>query len=201
MGVHEPTYYRWKKLSAGMSVSEIPRLNRLADKNVKAPRRKRVWRYRAVRPPIHGPNAVWALDFMSDRLFSDRPFRILTVEDCHTRGALSIAPRANFRAFRVVEVAPQLIRARGRPVCLRADYGPEFADRPLDQWAHLNGVSIDFSRPGKPTDNAHIESIIVRLRAEVSTPHCSYRLPTLASASKPGGATTTTIDRTPPWAA
>ena len=45
-------------------------------------------------------------------------------------------------------------------------YGPEFAGRLLDQWAHLNGVEIDFSRPGKPTDNAHIEAFNSRLRAE-----------------------------------
>jgi transposase InsO family protein len=56
------------------------------------------------RPEIGGPNEVWALDFMSDQLFDGRPFRILTVLDCHTRESLAIAPRANFRAFQMVEV-------------------------------------------------------------------------------------------------
>jgi len=55
---------------------------------------------------------------------------------------------------------------RGRPKSLRVDHGPEFAGRMLDQWAYLNGVEIDFSRPGKPTDNAYIESFNGRLRAE-----------------------------------
>ncbi len=48
---------------------------------------------------------------------------------------------------------------------MKVDNGPEFSGRMLDQWAHLKGVEIDFSRPGKPTDNAHIEAFNSRLRA------------------------------------
>ena len=106
------------------------------------------------------------MDFMADHLFDGRPFRILTVVDCHTREALSIAPRVNFRAYQVVEALDELVRARGRPKSLRVDNGPEFAGRMLDQWAYLNGVEIDFSRPGKPTDNAFIEAFNARFRAE-----------------------------------
>jgi putative transposase len=87
----------------------------------KVPRRKRAWRYRQGRPEIGGPNEVWAMDFMADQLFDGRPFRILTVVDCHTREALSIAPRVSFRACQVVEVLNDLIRVRGRPKSLRVD--------------------------------------------------------------------------------
>ncbi|WP_244537387.1 IS3 family transposase [Methylobacterium pseudosasicola] len=132
----------------------------------KLPKRKRSWRYRQGRPAIGGPNEVWAMDFMSDRIFDGRPFRFLTVVDCHTREALSLTPRANFRAFQVTEALDALVKLRGRPKSLRVDNGPEFAGRMLDQWAYLNGVEIDFSRPGKPTDNAYIESFNGRLRAE-----------------------------------
>jgi putative transposase len=132
----------------------------------KVPRRKRAWCYRQGRPEIGGPNEVWAMDFMADQLFDGRSFRILTVVDCHTREALSIAPRVNFRACQVVEVLDDLTRVRGRPKSLRVDNGPEFAGRMLDQWAYLNGVELDFSRPGKPTDNAYIEAFNSRLRAE-----------------------------------
>jgi putative transposase len=132
----------------------------------KLPKRKRAWRYRQGRPAIGGPNEVWAMDFMSDRLFDGRPFRILTVVDCHTREALSLTPRANFRAFQVTEALDALVKLRSRPKSLRVDNGPEFAGRMLDQWAYLNGVEIDFSRPGKPTDNAYVESFNGRLRAE-----------------------------------
>ena len=140
----------------------------------KVPRRKRAWRYRQGRPEIGGPNEVWAMDFMSDGLFDGRPFRILTVVDCHTRESLSIVPRVNFRAFQVVEVLDELVRVRGRPKSLRVDNGPEFAGRMLDQWAYLKGVELDFSRPGKPTDNAYIEAFNARLRAEC--PNASWFL-------------------------
>ena len=106
------------------------------------------------------------MDFVSDQLFDGRPIRILAVIDAHTREALSIVPRASFRAFDVVAELTRLARERGRPKALKVDNGPEFAGRMLDQWAHLNGVEIDFSRPGKPTDNAHIEAFNARLRAE-----------------------------------
>jgi putative transposase len=132
----------------------------------KTPRRRRASRYRSGRPEITGPNAAWAMDFMSDALFDGRPFRILTVVDCYSRESLAIVPRASFRAHQVVEVLDQVARGRGRPQTIRCDNGPEFAGRLLDQWAYLNGVEIDFSRPGKPSDNAYIEAFNARLRQE-----------------------------------
>jgi putative transposase len=132
----------------------------------KLPRRKRAWRYRVGKPGASAPNEVWSMDFVSDQLFDGRPIRILAVLDAHTREALSIVPRANFRAFDVVGELDRLTQGRVRPRTLKVDNGPEFAGRMLDQWAHLNGVEIDFSRPGRPTDNAHIEAFNSRLRAE-----------------------------------
>jgi putative transposase len=66
----------------------------------------------------------------------------------------------------VVEILGRLAAGRGKPKSLRVDNGPEFAGKALDPWAHLNGVEIDFSRPGKPTDNGLIEAFNARLRAE-----------------------------------
>ncbi len=136
------------------------------------PRRKRAWRYREGRPGAEAANEVWAMAnplrgrVMSDQLFDNRPIRILTIVDIHTREGLSTTPRANFRAAQVVEVLDHLVRVRGKPKSLRVDNGPEFAGRLLDHWAHLNKVEIDFSRPGKPTDNAFIEAFNACLRAE-----------------------------------
>lgn len=106
------------------------------------------------------------MDFVADPLFDGRPIRILAVLDAHTREALSIVPRGSFRAFDVVQDLYHLARERGRPKTLKVDNGPAFAGRMLDQWAHLHGVEIDFSRPGKSTDNARIEAFNSRLRAE-----------------------------------
>lgn len=132
----------------------------------KLPRRKRAWRYRTGRPAITAPNHTWAMDFMSDALFDGRPFRLLTVVDCCSREGLTIVPRANFRAINVVEVLDRLAAERGRPQVIRVDNGPEFAGRLLDQWAYLNKVELDFSRPGTPTDNAFMEAFNARVWAE-----------------------------------
>lgn len=132
----------------------------------RTPRRRRACRYRSGRSEIGAVNDVWAMDFMSDRLFDERPFRILTIVDCYTREALSTAPRTNYRAYQVVDELDRLCRLRGKPRSIRVDNGPEFAGRLLDQWAYLNKVELDFSRPGKPSDNAFIEAFNSRFRQE-----------------------------------
>ena len=130
----------------------------------KLPRRKRAWRYRVGRAGAGAANEIWAMDFSPCQLFDGRPIRI--VMDIHTRDGLSTHPKANFRAAQVVEVLDQLVRARGRPKSLRVDNGPEFASRLVDHCAYLHGVETDFSRPGRPTNNAFIEAFNARLRAE-----------------------------------
>lgn len=121
--------------------------------------------YLSGRPEIAGANDCWAMDFMSDSLYDGRTFRVLTVVDCQSRESLAIVPRPNFRAYQETKVLDRLVQARGRPKCLHCDNGPEFAGRMLDQWAYLNGVEIDFSRLGKPTDNDYIEAFNARLPA------------------------------------
>ncbi len=145
----------------------------------RSPKRRRACRYRSGRAEAKGVNDVWAMDFMSDKLFDDRPFRILTVLDCRTREALATAARTNFRAYQVIDELDRIARLRGQPRSIRVELpavappvqatagdGPEFASRLLDQWAYLNKVELDFSRPGKPSDNAHIEAFNARLRQE-----------------------------------
>jgi len=132
----------------------------------KTPRRRRSTRYRAGRSAIERPNDCWAMDFMADSLADGRAFRILTIVDCHRRESLATVPRPSFRAQQGVEILNGLIQARGKPHVIRCDNGPEFAGRVLDQWAYWHDVEFDFSRPGKPTDNAYIEAFNARLRAE-----------------------------------
>ena len=67
---------------------------------------------------------------------------------------------------RVAEVLDRIGRGRGLPERIRVDNGTEFTSKRLDQWAYLNGVQLEFSRRGKPTDNGLIESFNGRLRAE-----------------------------------
>jgi len=133
----------------------------------KRPRRHVTAARRLERATAAGPNEQWSMDFVSDALFDGRPFRALAVVDCHSRECLAIVPRVSFRAYQVVEVLDRLVRERGKPKRVFCDNGPEFAGRMLDQWAHLNGVKINFSRPGRPTDNAHIEAFKVISRVVV----------------------------------
>ena len=86
--------------------------------------------------------------------------------DCHTREALATVARTNFRAYHVVEELNRIARTKGKPRSIRVDNGPEFAGRLHEQWAYLNKAELDFSRPGKPTDNAFIEAFNSRLRQE-----------------------------------
>lgn len=111
----------------------------------RSPKRRRACRYRSGRSEADGMNDVWAMDFMSDRLFDEKPFRILTIVDCFTREALATAARTNFRAYQVIDELDRLARTRGKPRSIRVDNGPEFAGRLLDQWAYLNKVELDFS--------------------------------------------------------
>ena len=130
------------------------------------PRRHRAARTRVARPQPNAVNACWSMDFVSDQLFDGRQIRVLTIVDCHSRESLVIEPRIHFRAVHVVEALARLVKARGAPESIRCDNGPEFTSRVLDQWAYWNKVELDFSRPGKPTDNAFIESFNGRLRQE-----------------------------------
>jgi len=134
---------------------------------LKTPKRKRSCRYRGERLEISTPNQTWAMDFMSDTLFDNRRYRILTVVDCHSRESLAVEPRRSFRAFHVAEALDRIVRERGTPKTIRCDNGPEFAGRVLDQWAFFNKVELDFSRPATPTDNAFIESFNARVRQEL----------------------------------
>lgn len=106
------------------------------------------------------------MDFMSDQLFDGRRIRLLTLVDNFTRESLAIEVNGHIGGHKVVEVLMQVGEECKFPRTIRVDNGPEFIRKALDQWAYLNGAQLDFSRPGKPTDNALIEAFNGRLRQE-----------------------------------
>lgn len=117
-------------------------------------------------------NEVWAMDFVSDALFDGRRFRALTVVDAYTRECLAIEVDQGLKAETVVATMERLTYLRGGPPGkIRVDNGPQFVSRVLDHWAYRHGVTLDFSRPGKPTDIAFAESFNGRLRDECLTTH------------------------------
>ena len=137
----------------------------------KRPRRHVTAKPRRDRPAAVRANECWSMDFMSDQLYDGRPIRVLTIVDNFTRESLATEVGASFTGHAVAGVLSDVAAARGRPRTIRVDNGPEFTSRALDQWAYLNRVELDFSRPGKPTDNAFVESFNGRLRAECLDQH------------------------------
>lgn len=109
-------------------------------------------------------NELWSMDFVSDALFDGRKLRALTVVDAFTREALAIDVEPGIKVEQVVETMSRITAKRGAPKTIRVDNGPEFISKALDLWAYANGVTLDFSRPGKPTDYAFIESFNGRRR-------------------------------------
>ena len=108
---------------------------------------------------------------MSDQLVGGQRFPLLTLVDNHSRESLAIEVGQRLTGDDVVRVLEQVTVQRGTPKSIRVDNGPEFISRSLDLWAYFNGVTLDFSRPGKPTDNAVIESFNGRLRDECLNEH------------------------------
>jgi putative transposase len=107
------------------------------------------------------------MDFVSDALFDGRRLRALTVVDAFTREALAIEVDQGIKGEQVVDVMTRLAIIRGAPAAIRVDNGP----KALDRWAYENEVTLDFSRPGKPTDNAFVESFNGRRRDECLNAH------------------------------
>ena len=111
------------------------------------------------------------MDFVHDQLATGSKLRILTVIDTYSRFSPAVVPGFSFRAPDVIEVLDRVCGEVGYPASIRVDQGSEFVSRDLDLWAYMNGVPLDFSRPGTPTDNAFIESFNGKLRAECLNQH------------------------------
>jgi len=107
------------------------------------------------------------MDFVSDQLFDGSRFRALTIVDNFSRRCMAIHPEKSIKGENVVEVLNELKHQKKEvPERIQVDNGTEFISKALDLWAYENNVTLDYSRPGKPTDNPYIESFNGRLRDE-----------------------------------
>lgn len=134
-------------------------------------RKKLVSAVRVARPVATNPNERWSMDFVSDSLHDGRRFRALTLVDQFSRESPAIEVGRSIPGSQVVAVLERLATTVGLPKIITVDNGPEFTGRVLDEWAHRNGIKLDYIRPGKPTDNAYIESFNGRLRQECLDQH------------------------------
>jgi putative transposase len=111
-------------------------------------------------------NQQWSMDFVADALLDGRRFRILTIVDQFTRECPVLEPDTSLSGSKVVGVLERLGRQRGLPQSITVDNGTEFVSKTLDAWAYAKSIKLDFILPGKPVENAFIESFNGRLRDE-----------------------------------
>ncbi len=150
----------------------IWRLYSKAGLSVRKRKRKRIAAVeRKPLPMPTGPNQSWSMDFVSDGLAHGRRFRCLNVVDDYTRECLAIEVDTSLPGLRVKQVLQRLAEMRGLPASITVDNGPEFAGKVLDAWAYQAGVTLSFIRPGKPVENAYIESFNGRFRDECLNEH------------------------------
>ena len=116
-------------------------------------------------------NIWWAMDFLRDALGDGRAFRAFTLEDLWSREALALTLDHSLPALRIIRVLAAVAAGRGYPQYLRVDNGPEFISQALDAWAHAHGVQLVFIAPGKPIQNAHVESFNGKVRDEFLNEH------------------------------
>ena len=163
----------------------------------KTPKRRVKAKLRDDRRPATRANETWAMDFVHDQLATGRKLRVLTIVDTFSRFSPALEPRFTFRGADVVEVLERVGREIGFPTTIRVDQGTEFVSRDLDLWAYQRGVTLDFSRPGKPTDNAFIEAFNGRFRVECLNAHWFMSL--ADAQQKDGGLAQVLQRRTPAW--
>lgn len=150
----------------------VHRIYRAAGLQVRRRRRKHLTR--AARVPLPTPSQRqerWSMDFTVDTLADGRGFRTLNIVDDFTRECVAIEVDRSLPGLRVARVLDRLHAAIGLPQCIVVDNGPEFAGRTLDAWAYAHGVTLRFIRPGKPIENAYVESFNGKFRDECLNEH------------------------------
>jgi len=137
----------------------------------KVPKRRVKAKLRSDRTEATRSNHVWAMDFVHDQLATGRKIRVLTVVDTFSRFSPVVDARFSYKGEDVVQTLERACRQVGYPAVIRVDNGSEFISRDLDMWAYHKEVTLDFSRPGKPTDNSYIESFNGKFRGECLNAH------------------------------
>ncbi len=135
-------------------------------------RRKRIagLRRATLAPPL-APNERWSMDFVSDALSNGRRFRVLNIVDDYSKLAPAIEVDTSLPGLRVIRTLERAIELHGKPKMIVMDNGPEFTCKALDQWAWSRGIALHWIDPGKPIQNAFVESFNGRFREECLDQH------------------------------
>jgi len=171
-------YLKLRQAGVVANHKRVDRLYAEARLQVKRRRRKKV--PQADRQPLVRPqalNEVWSADFVFDRTAEGRVLKCLTIVDDATTEAVAIVPARAIGGVPFTRVLDQLAISRGLPRVLRTDNGPEFCGRAVLTWAHERGVTLRLIEPGKPNQNAYIESFNGRFRDECLNEHWFTSVP------------------------
>ena len=163
-----------KLRQAGMVVNykRVERLYQLAKLQVRRRKRKKV--PVGERQPLLRPtaaNQVWSMDFVFDRSAEGRVIKCLAVVDDATHESVVIEVERAMSGIGVTRVLDRLATSRGLPQVLRSDNGKEFCGKAMLEWAHSRGVALRLIEPGKPNQNAYVESFNGRFRDECLNEH------------------------------
>lgn len=153
----------------------VKRVYRLyTEENLAVRRRKRKKGIAVERQPLMLPearNEVWSMDFVMDRLCNGNRLKVLTIVDDFTKESVDIVADRSITGDDLTGILDGIARFRGLPKAIRTDQGPEFTSRAMDAWAYRNGVELKLIQPGKPTQNAYIESFNGKFRDECLNEH------------------------------
>jgi putative transposase len=155
-----------------VNYKRVERLYRLENLYIRRRRRKKI--PMADRHPLMRPgraNEVWSMDFVFDRIASGRTLKCLAIVDDGTHEAVAVTPEHTIGGDHLIRILDSICSQRGKPTIIRTDNGPEFTGKAMLTWAHRNGIALRLIEPGKPNQNAYVESFNGRLRDECLNEH------------------------------
>ncbi len=157
-----------KLASEGMAVNHkrLHRVYREAGLSIRRKKRKRLLRVGVARPAVSAPNEEWALDFVHDAAENGRKFRVLSMIDVHTKECLILEADTSFASRRVTRELEKVVAERGAPEAIRCDNGPEFTSRHFLAWGMEKKIELVHIEPGRPVQNAFVESFHGKFRDE-----------------------------------
>jgi transposase InsO family protein len=165
-------YLKLRQAGDVVNYKRVERLYRLEKLHIRRRRRKKI--PMSERQPLLRPmqaNQVWSMDFVFDRVATGRTIKCLTIVDDGTHEAVGVAPEHSISGHHLTRILDGYCSLRGKPAVIRTDNGPEFTGAAMLTWAHRNGITLRLIEPGKPNQNAYIESFNGRLRDECLNEH------------------------------
>jgi putative transposase len=155
-----------------INYKRVERLYGLEKLHIRRRRRKKI--PVSDRQPLVRPgraNEIWSMDFVFDRIASGRTLKCLAIVDDATHEAVALVPEHTIGGDHLTRIMDGICSQRGKPTIIRTDNGPEFCGKAMLTWAHRNGVALRLIEPGKPNQNAYVESFNGRLRDECLNEH------------------------------